>query len=919
MERQDFPAIPQSFSSPEAEFEHLGKRMAQLESQLGKSGGAPEREAVAKQIVVEHHNALPDVVRTEHASTDAVHLPLSPEAHDDKMAELIGVLVEKGAWKAMAHAEATQSPHVIDDFHRVLASYLSEGYGAKGLARGSALYRSLSMVLYKVTLPQFEKEEGKEKTLKELLSAMEQFYQGMLALPKTSDGAGHFVFELANPVGSESTVAYMAVPKGATELFEKQLVAVFPKAHVERRPDDFNVFSETGYTTASVAHLGKRGIFALKSYEEFEHDPVGSLLSAFGRLDRESEGAMVQFLIKPDDSRRAYEYRHALERMAQGVPLNSAIDIQDGILGKVFVAFKEFFFPTKRKVVGELRLDSDPRVKAIERKIASPLMKVSIRLVASANSGEKSGAILTALEGAFRQYADTAGNELVFSQVKKGALMDFAQSTAYRIFDEKSGMAISTGELTAFAHFPPRNADASPEFVQAKAAVAPAPPDMPEDGVLMGLNRFRGVDRQVHLPAEDRLRHLYVIGQTGTGKSTLLKNLIIQDIKSGAGVCMIDPHGSDVLEVLSAVPPERFDDIIYFDPGAIDHPMGLNMLEYDTRYPEQKSLVVDELLSIFKKLFGAVPESMGPAFEQYFRNAALLVMDDPETGSTLLDISRVFADPEFRNLKLSRCKNPIVVQFWRGIAMQAGGEQSLENYGPYITSKFDVFTANDFMRPIIAQQKSAFDFRQLMDTKKILLVNLAKGRIGEINANLLGLIIVGKFLIAALSRTDSIGKELPTFYLHIDEFQNFTTNSIATILSEARKYKLSLTIAHQFIAQLTEEIRDAVFGNVGSLCAFRVGAEDGELLEKQFGPVFSARDLMNVDNRNAYVRLLLRGRPEKPFSLETLPFVHGSVESIDRLRELSYLKYGADRQEVESAIMARYKQTGAPTDSPSAI
>ncbi len=904
------PATPATFTTPEEEFAHLGGKVEAHETRFSESGNPDPRKAAAQEAVQEHRAAMPARVLEEaHQETEGVHLSLSPETHDEKMGELISILMERGAWAAMAQAEATQSPHIIDDFHRILVAYLSEGYGAKGLARGSTLAKSLSMVLYQVTLPEAEEEEGgQKKPLSELLVAMEQFYQSMRSIPRGGDDPNHFAFELANPVGSSTVLAYAAVPKRASDMFEKQMSAVFPKARIEWRPDDYNVFSESGYTVGAEGFFLRRPIYALKGYDEFEHDPIEGLLAAFGKLDREREGAVVQFLIEPTDHGLNSKFRHALERMAQGVPLVDATDIHTSASGKVYGAFKEFFFPPKRKEQGELRLDSDPRVKAIERKVATPIVHVNIRLVASGTSPERAAAILTTLESAFKQYADTAGNELGFKEVKRGSMMQFAQKVAYRMYDAGSALPLATTELTAIAHLPPREVGSAPEFLHAKAVVAPAPPDMPNDGVLVGINKYREVDREVHLPDQDRLRHLYIIGQTGAGKSTLLKNIIIQDIRAGAGVCMIDPHGSDVMEVLSAIPPERYDDIIYFDPGAIEHPMGLNMLEYDPRFPEQKSLVVDELLSIFKKLFGAIPESMGPAFEQYFRNAALLVMDDPSSGSTLLDISRIFGDPEFRALKLSRCKNPIVVQFWRGIAMQAGGEQSLENYGPYITSKFDVFTANDFMRPIIAQQQSAFDFRQIMDNKKILLVNLAKGRIGEMNANLLGLIIVGKFLIAALSRVDSFGKDLPPFYLHIDEFQNFTTNSIATILSEARKYKLSLTIAHQFIAQLTDEIRDAVFGNVGSLIAFRVGAEDAELLEKQFAPVFSARDLMNIDNLNAYARLLLRGRPEKPFSIFTPFFNPGAKHAIDQLRELSYLKYGKNRAEIEAEISARYQK-----------
>lgn len=287
---------------------------------------------------------------------------------------------------------------------------------------------------------------------------------------------------------------------------------------------------------------------------------------------------------------------------------------------------------------------------------------------------------------------------------------------------------------------------------------------------------------------------------------------------------------------------------------------------------------------------------------------SLLMPEDPESGNTLLDVSRVLANKTFRQHKLSKCKNPIVTQFWKEVADKAGGEASLANIVPYITSKFDVFLANDIMRPVIAQETSSINFREIMDTKKILLVNLSKGRLGDINANLIGLIIVGKILMAALSRVDSIGENLPPFYLYIDEFQNVTTNSISTILSEARKYKLSLTVAHQFIAQLEEGIRDSVFGNVGSIAAFRVGAEDAEYLEKQFSPVFTAKDIMTIDNRNAYLKLLAHGNTVKPFNIQTMAPPQGRKEIVPSVKELSYLKFGRDREIVEGEIMKKYQQ-----------
>jgi type IV secretory pathway TraG/TraD family ATPase VirD4 len=426
-------------------------------------------------------------------------------------------------------------------------------------------------------------------------------------------------------------------------------------------------------------------------------------------------------------------------------------------------------------------------------------------------------------------------------------------------------------------------------------------------GVTLGYNEHAGSSMNIVMGDADRLRHMYVIGQTGTGKSTLLKDLIIQDIKNGEGVCFIDPHGSDIQQILSMIPQERLEDVIYFDPSYAERPMGPNMLEYDVNFPLQKTFVVNEMMSIFNKLFD-MKVAGGPMFEQYFRNATMLVIDDPETGNTLLDVSRVLSDQNFRNLKLSRCKNPTVVQFWTEIATKAGGEASLANIVPYITSKFDVFLSNDIMRPVIAQKSSSFDFRKVMDEKKILLVNLAKGTLGDINSNLIGLIVVGKILMSAMSRVDSIGKDFPPFYLYIDEFQNITTDSIASILSEARKYKLGLCVAHQFIAQLQENIKDAVFGNVGTIATFRVGAEDAKFLETQFAPRFVQKDIMNIENLNFYIKMLNNGVPVDPFNVHLMPFHQYDMSRIEDIKQLSYLKFGRDRAEIEAEIMENMKK-----------
>jgi hypothetical protein len=370
--------------------------------------------------------------------------------------------------------------------------------------------------------------------------------------------------------------------------------------------------------------------------------------------------------------------------------------------------------------------------------------------------------------------------------------------------------------------------------------------------------------------------------------------MIIQDIEAGQGVCFIDPHGSDVQNILSRIPSSRAEDVIYFNPGDTGRPMGLNMLEYDPKYPEQKTFIVNELLGIFNKLFD-MKIAGGPMFEQYFRNAVMLVMDDPKSGNTL-----------FEDYKLSQSTNPVVKNFWKEVAEKAGGEASLQNMVPYITSKFDNFLANEIMRPIIGQEKSAFNFREVMDNGKILLINLSKGRLGDINSNLIGLIMVGKLLMASLSRVDVPEENRRDFYLYIDEFQSVTTDSIATILSEARKYKLNLSIAHQFIGQLDEQIKKAVFGNVGSIASFRIGAEDAEFLEKQFEPVFNSYDLINIDNFNACLKLLIDGQTSRPFSIRISPFRTGNPQFGEEIAKLSSFKYGRPKEEVEEEIKKRY-------------
>ncbi len=430
---------------------------------------------------------------------------------------------------------------------------------------------------------------------------------------------------------------------------------------------------------------------------------------------------------------------------------------------------------------------------------------------------------------------------------------------------------------------------------------------------MLGRSIYRGIAKDIHINREDRRRHMYIIGKSGTGKSQFLASMAIQDIANGEGVCVIDPHGDLIDDVLARVPPERAEDVVLFAPADIERPLALNLLEYDSRYPEQKTFVINEMIKIFDKLYD-LKSTGGPIFEQYMRNAMLLIMSDPETGSTLMEIPKTLADADFRRMKLERCADPTVVDFWKKEAEKAGGDAALANVVPYVTSKLTSFISNDTMRPIIGQQSSSFNLRDIMDNKRILLVDLSKGQVGEMNAFLLGMILVSKILMAALSRTDIPQEQRQDFYLYIDEFQNFTTDSISAILSEARKYNLNLIVAHQYLGQLVVNqdtfIREAVFGNVGTWALFKIGSEDAEIMEKEFSPVFNKYDLINIEKYTAYVKLLIDNTASRPFSMASLWPLPG-VEREDvagKIKTLSRLKYGQDRKLIEAEIMKRTRK-----------
>ena len=900
-----------TFSTPEQELEYLRAKVREAENKFESADKSLKREDVVRESIAEFKKEAGigvSIAKTEEVRNDVETLL---EKHQEiELEELVSLAEKKGVFHALSVVEKLKDWRSEDDFHAFLVGRVLQGLPTAGVKEKGPLYQALHMRLFEIVLPKETKEN--EKPLRELIKSMEQLYSGLLSLAgDKKDKVSHLAFELANPDGEDETRIFVSVPENRHELFNRQLLAIFPKAQLIARKSDYNIFNEFGTALGASATLSSSPAYPLKTFEDFGSDPLNVILNGFSKIPKVGGGAALQIIFKPTTENYTKKIEHALKELEKGKKTKEALR-DEGLGMGLARTLGEIIINKEKKRDDKPPIIDQASIEIIKKKLESPIVETNIRLSVSAPTEEEAKTLLHNFESAFNQFENPGKQKIKWERVKTSSWLalkdsDFYKAFIFRLFREDEKLPLNLKELSTILHFHTEALAPSATLSRSHARSAPPPISISETGTLLGTNNFQGIEKQIRITPEDRLRHFYTVGQTGTGKSTLLKNMIIDDIEKGEGVCFIDPHGSDVLDILSNIPKERIDDVIYFDPASTERPMALNMLEYDPRFPEQKTFVVNELFSIFQKLYGAVPESMGPMFEQYFRNATMLVIEDPDTGSTLIDVSRVLSNKEFRDLKVSHCKNPIVVQFWREIAEKAGGEGSLANIVPYITSKFDVFLANDIMRPIIAQEKSSFNFRELMDQKKILLVNLSKGRLGDINANLIGLILVGKILMAALSRVDAIGQDLPIFYLYIDEFQNITTNSIATILSEARKYKLSLTIAHQFIAQLQEEIRDAVFGNVGSICAFRVGQDDAEYLEKQFTPNFSAQDLASIDNFNAYVKMLVHGKPVEPFDIRLINRRSGNPDNVESIKKLSALKYGRKKEEVEADILTKYQ------------
>ncbi|MBP7057160.1 ATP-binding protein [Candidatus Gracilibacteria bacterium] len=770
-----------------------------------------------------------------------------------------------------------------------------------------AVKDALNLVFLRVSVPRGEdakdqeKNRDREKDFKESVSIMEQVITNLGGMLKHK---WYKIWRYPDTITFECVVEkqliyfYIVIPRGLETIVEKQMTSIYADATLDF-VDEYPIFQTGKCRESVVLEMKEANYLPIKTYQQQESDPLNALTNALSKL-AENEFASIQVCLSVPSKRDLKKGKKMAKDLFQGKSPKkswSPISMVKSIWKFMINA------SSGNKEPKRLTPREEERVKLIETKLHHNNYAANVRIVVSSDDQQSAKLQLKNIMAAFNQFG---ANDLNRFTVKKY----ISKKTIEKFFILRKLIPqvrciLSTDEIASIFHLPNIRFNSSPAIFWQAFKIAPAPTDLPKDGILLGHNVYRGEVKEVRLRSEDRFRHFYVIGQTGTGKSTILQTMIRQDLQLGNGVCVIDPHGELIEAILPFIPKHRLQDVIYFNPGDTERPMGLNLLEATT--DEEKDFISTEALNIMIKLYGE--EIFSPRLQDYFRNGCLTLMDDPQ-GGCITDIVRLFTDEEWQMFKVSKVQNPIVKSFWTKQMAMTGAREKQEMI-PYFAAKFGAFITNTLMRNVLGQTKSAFDIADVMNNKKILLVNLCKGKVGDFNANLLGMILVAKLQVAAMRR---VYGEKSDFFLYIDEFQNFVTDSIEVILSEARKYRLGMVMAHQFIPQLVRnnnntKIRDAVFGNVGSILAYKIGVDSAEIIAKEMSPVFSEQDLLNIGDFKAALKLSVNNKPTRPFTLNVIkPWEvsgPGNKKLAEAVKELSRLKYGVRREFVNQEILAR--------------
>ncbi len=769
--------------------------------------------------------------------------------------------------------------------------------------------RGLKMVPLYIHIPPISSDiagNGRdERDLNEEVLSQAQVMYNIIASTATKGfksriyGQRHISFEI---VAHEGLVHYYAVvPVSLIDVIQQAVAAAYPSARLEE-VSERNIFNPAGRMSATIGGeftLKKDFAYPIATYQESKRDAARALLNALSGATRE-DGVGIQFLIRPAQD----SWAKVAQSTAEGIRKNKGkksgpTSLMTGVMGALWKPPESQDVKVEDKQLSSIE---QATVEAIDDKTRYPAYETLIRVVASSNTAARSQALMNNVVAAFSLFDSAQFNGFKFAVSKN--IEEFVTAYIFRFFpQEVSQNVLNTIELATIFHLPNQNSIPTSQVKRQSAKQVDGPTQIMDEGFLLGYNEFRGVKKPIRLGTKDRRRHSYIIGQTGTGKSKLLENLAYQDMMDGRGFAFIDPHGDSAEELLGMVPKERVEDVIYFAPGDMEMPIGLNLFEFDNQ--DQRDFIIQETIAMLYKLYDPGHTGIiGPRFESWFRNAALTVMADP-AGSSFLDVQQVFIDQAFADEKIKHITQQTTLDFWNKEMAQTTESAKGEMLG-WFASKFGAFLANDMMRNIIGQTKSGFNLRDIMDNKKILLVNLSKGRVGELNSQLLGMIFVMKFNAAAMGRADMPESERQDFSLYVDEFQNFATDSFATILSEARKYRLSLILANQFMTQLTDQIREAILGNIGTVISGRIGITDAEILIKKFSPTFDVEDLTRMPNFQTIASVMIQDVPSAAFSMNLLPPLGESNPQLrDALKKLSSTKFGKPRAQVEQEFFKR--------------
>ncbi|TAL14367.1 ATP-binding protein [Patescibacteria group bacterium] len=701
---------------------------------------------------------------------------------------------------------------------------------------------------------------------------------------------------------------YVVVPTVLIDVVRQAVAAAYPSARLQE-VDDRNIFNQSGKLSGTIGGeftLKKNFVYPIATYQESKRDAARALLNALSAASRE-DGIAIQLLLRPAHDDWTHQSVEAVERIKKDKTEHKSsggkLGGMTGIMGALWKPpGHEEGTPEERQMSSQLSSLEQGTVEAIEDKTRQPGFETLVRVVVSSASVGQAQVLLKNVVAAFSLFDSATNNGFKFALAKN--VEELVTAYIFRFFPQGvSHNILNSVELATLFHLPDQNSIPTSQVERQMAKQVDGPTQVMNEGFLLGYNEFRGNKKQIRLSTNDRRRHTYMIGQTGTGKSVLLENLAYQDMMDGKGFAFIDPHGDSAERLLGMVPKERVEDVIYFDPADMDNPIGLNLFEFESQ--DQRDFLVQEAISMLYRLYDPGHTGIiGPRFETWFRNAALTIMSDP-AGSAFIDVQQVFIDQAFADEKLKHVTIQSVLDFWNKEMAQTSEASKSEMLG-WFTSKFGAFLSNDMMRNIIGQTKSGFNMRDIMDNKKILLVNVSKGRMGEMNSQLVGMIFVMKFQAAAMGRANIPEDQRQDFALYVDEFQNFATDSFESILSEARKYRLNLVLANQFLTQLTDKIREAIIGNIGTVISGRIGITDAEILVKKFAPTFDAEDLTKLPNYQTIASVMINNVPSAAFSMSLVPSMGtSSPQLIDALKKLSSAKYGRPRAQVEKEIYAR--------------